>query len=80
MSISINKTQAFVFISILIGLSLLAWKHQEKIAGVFGVSSSPTVAPMSNMLRTCKSFQNGSALAHYYGYATQGTLFDKSEE
>jgi len=78
-NISINKTQAVIFIGVLIGLSFLVWKHQERIANAFGGSQPDTISPMANMMRTCKSFQNGSALAHWHGFGTQGTMFDNSE-
>ena len=78
MDIRIKPLHGAALIGAIALLVVLAWKHQDKIAETFGVSQSDTVSPMANMLLTCKSFQNGSALAHWHGFGTQGTMFDRT--
>ncbi len=78
MNIRIHPLHGAALIGAIALLVVLAWKHQDRIAGAFGVSQPNDNSLPGNVLKTCKSFQNGSALAHWHNFGTQGTMFDRT--
>ncbi len=74
----IKPLYGFAMIGAIILIALLAYKNQDGLASAFGVSQPADNSMPGNILRTCKSFQNGSALAHWHNFGTQGTMFERT--